>query len=233
MKISQIVLVPGLLSTEAIYRPQIAALSGATIVAETRLDDTIEAMAERLLETAPDRFVLCGHSMGGYVALEVIRQAPERVTAMVLVATSARADAPEQSEPRRRLVDLARERGIEAAARLLNAKLFGSVGDRAALERLAVDMAVEIGTETFARQQSAIIGRRDQRATLAGIGVPTTVIAGTGDRIIAPERSGEMAAASPRALLQRLEGVGHMVPAEAPAALTEALRAAGAVIRDG
>ena len=231
MKISQIVLVPGLLSTGAIYRSQVAALPGSTLIAETRLDDTIETMAERLLDTTPDRFVLCGHSMGGYVALEVMRRAPERVTGLVLVATSARAEAPEQTETRLRLVDLARERGIEAAARLLNAKLFGSVGDREALERLAIDMAVEIGAETFARQQAAIIGRRDQRATLRGIRVPTTVIAGTGDRIITPERSEEMASAIPGALLERLDGVGHMVPAEAPDGVTQALRAASDAAR--
>lgn len=217
MKISQMVMVPGLLSTADVYRPLIDALGEDVFVAETRLDDTIEAMARRLLDEASDRILLCGHSMGGYVALEVLRLAPERVAGLALIATSARADAPEQTAVRLRLIDMARRRGIEEAAQLLEPKLFGPRGGGGeTLRRLNLEMAREIGTDVFARQQEAIIARRDQQEVLAGIAVPTVVVAGTADAIIPPQRSQEMAAAIPGADLVMLNEIGHMVPLEAP-----------------
>ena len=216
MKTSQMVMVPGLLSTAEVYRSQTRAWGGSVLVAETRLDDTIEGMAWRLLERASDRFLLCGHSMGGYVALEVLRLAPERVAGLALIATSARADAPEQTAVRLRLIDMARRRGIEEAAKLLEPKLFGPRGGGEALRRLNLEMAREIGTDVFARQQEAIIARRDQQEVLAGIDVPTVVVAGTADAIIPPQRSQEMAAAIPGADLVMLNEIGHMVPLEAP-----------------
>ncbi|MCE7028028.1 alpha/beta fold hydrolase [Jiella avicenniae] len=216
MNFSQIVMVPGLLSTGEVYRPTIDALGSDVFVAETRLDDTIEAMARRLLDEASGRFLLCGHSMGGYVALEVLRLATERVAGLALIATSARADMPEQTSVRRRLVAMAQERGIEAAAQMLEGKLFGPRTGSEALRRLNLAMAREIGAGVFARQQAAIIGRRDQRAMLETLAVPTVVLAGTADAIIPPQRSQEMAAAIPGAELVTLEGIGHMVPLEAP-----------------
>ena len=227
-KLSQIVMVPGLLSTDAVYQAQVDALAGRAIISETRLDDDITSMARRLLVAAPERFILCGHSMGGYVALEVVRLAPERVEALALVGTSAKADTAEQTKRRHALVAMAKERGIDAVARLLNDKLFAtnpeiSSDHRTGLEQLSLAMAIEIGTQTFARQQAAIVTRRDQTGMLAAITVPTVVVSGTEDQIIPLERSEEMASAIPGAELIRLEGVGHMIPIEAPHALSAAL----------
>ncbi len=223
MNFSQIVLVPGLLSTGEVYRPTIQALRWDVLVAETRLDDTIEAMARRLLDEASGRFLLCGHSMGGYVALEVLRLAAARVAGLALIATSARADTPEQTAVRRRLVATARERGIEAAALLLEGKLFGQTTASEALQQVNLDMARDIGVEVFARQQAAIIGRRDQQAVLEQVAVPTVVVAGTADAIIPPQRSQEMAAAIPGAELAMIEDIGHMVPLESPRETAAAL----------
>lgn len=216
MKTSQMVMVPGLLSTAEVYRSQTKAWGGSVLVAETRLDDTIEGMAWRLLERASDRFLLCGHSMGGYVALEVLRLAPERVSGLALIATSAWPDTPEQTALRGRLVQLAQDRGIEQAAKLLEPKLFAAGTATEELRRLNISMSAEIGTEVFVRQQAAIIGRRDQRPLLATIGVATIVVSGTADAVIPAERSHEMAAAIPAAELVMLGGIGHMVPLEAP-----------------
>ncbi|WP_206453942.1 alpha/beta hydrolase [Aurantimonas marina] len=128
-------------------------------------------MAERLAEATPDRFFLCGLSMGGCVALEVMRIATERVTDLVLMATSAKPDA-EQTARRRRLVKLAHDKGIAAVADILSDRLLGPNG-RTDLElrRRIVMMAEAIGADSFARQQEAIIGRRDQTSLLPHIGV--------------------------------------------------------------
>lgn len=228
MKNSQMVMVPGLLSTAEVYRAQIKAWGGSVFVAETRLDDTIEAMARRLIDASSERFLLCGHSMGGYVALEVLRLAPERVAGLALLATSAWPDMPEQTVLRSRLVLLAQERGIEAVARLLEPKLFGPDRANEELSRLNVAMSVEIGAEVFARQQAAIIGRRDQRPILSAISVPTVVVTGSRDEIIPPQRSQELAAMIPGAELVTNDAAGHMVPLEAPDQTTAALRALAA-----
>lgn len=105
-----LVLVPGLLCTEALYAPQIGDLAGAGAVisvADHRQDDTIAAIATRLLAEAPPHFALAGLSMGGYIAMEVMRRAPDRVTRLMLLDTSARPDSAEQTANRRRLMALA------------------------------------------------------------------------------------------------------------------------------
>ncbi|MCP3055537.1 alpha/beta fold hydrolase [Aurantimonas marianensis] len=226
MNLTQIVMIPGLLCTDDLYRDQIASIpSDGVLVADTTSDPTITAMAERLVEVAPDRFFLCGLSMGGYVALEVLRIAPERVTALVLMATSAKADTAEQTAMRRRLVKLAHEKGIAAVAEILSDQLLGPSGrtDRRLRQRIAA-MAEAIGADVFWRQQEAIIGRRDQTSLVPHIRVPTTLLAGTEDQIISPDRSREMAAVMPAGTLDLLDGVGHMVTMEAPDAASAVIR---------
>ena len=111
-----LVLVPGLNSTGRIFEPQIAALKDErpVLVAEHRRDGTIGAIAARLLAEAPERFALLGHSMGGYVALEVLRQAPDRVARLALLDTSARPDTEERRRGRERLIALAERGHFEA-----------------------------------------------------------------------------------------------------------------------
>lgn len=128
MNLTQIVMIPGLLCT-AISRDQIAAAPpDRVLVTDTTSDPTIAAMAERLAEATPDRFFLCGLSMGGCVALEVMRIATERVTDLVLMATSARPDTAEQTAMRRRPVKLAHDKGIAAVADILSDRLLGPNG---------------------------------------------------------------------------------------------------------
>ncbi|MEH6721000.1 MAG: alpha/beta fold hydrolase [Aurantimonas endophytica] len=222
---SSVVLIPGLLCTADLYRSQIEALPPGTVtVADTVSDDSIEAMAGRLLADAPERFVLCGLSMGGYVALEVARRAPERVAALALVATSARPDSPEQTAVRRRLVALGYDRGIEAVAEALCPRLLGpeARNDRDLRDRV-VAMAQAVGIETFARQQAVIIGRADQRPTLPQLAMATQVLVGTADEIIPVECSQELAAAIPQAVLTTIPGKGHLLSMEAPDVLTKLL----------
>ena len=220
-----IVMVPGLLCTDDLYRDQIAALAGHPIqIADTTSDASVTAMAEGVLADAPDKFALCGLSMGGYVALEVLRLAPERVLAAALMATSHRADTPEQTAMRHQLIATARDEGIEAVARVLCERLVAPVTASATLRERIVQMAAAIGVEGFVRQQQAIIDRPDQSDRLSTIKVPVTIVAGEADAIIPPERAREMAAAIPGARLETLPATGHMVTMERPDRTSEILR---------
>lgn len=220
-----IVMIPGLLCTDDLYRDQIAALAGHPVrIADTTRDTSVTAMAERLLADAPESFALCGLSMGGYVALEVLRLAPERVLAAALMATSHRADTPEQTAMRHQLIATARDEGIEAVARLLSQRLVAPETASAPLTERIVQMATAIGVEGFVRQQQAIIDRPDQSDRLSTIDVPVTIVAGEADAIIPPERAREMAAVIPGARLEMLPATGHMVTMERPDRTSEILR---------
>ncbi|TCZ66627.1 alpha/beta fold hydrolase [Roseicella aquatilis] len=223
----RLLLLPGLLCDSRLWRDQIAALAGEAEchVADTTLDESLAAMAERALATAPDRFALAGLSMGGYLAFEILRQAPERVTRLALFDTSARPDSPQQARRRRGLMALTRTgqfRGV--TPRLLPQlvhpdHLAGPIGQE------VIAMAERIGREAFLRQQEAILGRPDSRPDLPGIRVPTLVAVGEADALTPPELSEEIAAAIPGARLHRIVGCGHLPPMEAPAATTALLRA--------
>src|SRR3712207_4335422 len=104
-----LVLIPGLACTARLFEPQMAALGSerTILVADHTRDDSIPAIAARLLKEAPERFAVAGLSMGGYIALEVMRQAPERVSRLALLDTSARPDSAEASQDRERLIALA------------------------------------------------------------------------------------------------------------------------------
>lgn len=221
-----LILVPGLLCDERLFAPQLPALAarGTVRVAETRLDDSLRAMAGRLLAHAPERFALAGLSMGGYVCLEVMRQAPGRVTRLALLDTQARADTPEASQRRRDLMALA-ERGefLGVAPRLL--PLFLHPAHLPALGPTVTAMAQAVGKEAFLRQQRAILERPDSRAVLPTIGCPTLVLCGRQDQLTPPALHEEMAAAIPDATLVVLPGCGHLAPLERPEAVTAQLLA--------
>src|ERR1700720_1806523 len=106
---THLVLVPGLACTEDLFAEQIASLQGevAISVADHTRHDTMSAIARAVLATAPDLFALCGLSMGGYIAFEMVRQAPDRIERLALLATSALADTPEQTERRLKLIAMA------------------------------------------------------------------------------------------------------------------------------
>ena len=158
---------------------------GQVTVADTRHDDTIAAMAERILTENDGSFALLGTSMGGYVALEVVHQAPERVQALALVSTSARADSDEQKTARARQSALVEDGQFDA---LIDAAFPGVVAAENESDNDLITqwraMTTPVGPEAFLRQQQAVIGRADRRSTLAGITCPTAIIHGAGDRLI-------------------------------------------------
>ncbi len=221
-----LLLLPGLLCDARLWRDPLAMLGDAVdaTVADLTLDDTIGAMAERALAAAPSRFALAGLSMGGYVALEVMRQAPGRVTRLALFDTSARPDTPEASRRRRGLLSLARTgqfRGV--TPRLLPQLVHPSrLGTPLAEEVMA--MADRVGRDAFLRQQAAILARVDSRPDLPGIGVPTLVAVGEADILTPPDLAEEMAAAIPGAVLRPVAGAGHLTTMEEPEASAALLR---------
>jgi len=186
-------------------------------IADTCHDDTVAGMAARLLRDAPEEFVLLGTSMGGYVALEVVRQAPRRVRALVLVSTSARGDTLEQLAARERQSRLVEDGGFD---RLVDLAFPGVVAQQhetdPALLEVWRSMTRAVGAEVFLRQQRAVMGRADARELLATIGCPTTVVHGADDRLIPVEMGAEIAGAIPGAELTVIEDAGHVVFLEQP-----------------
>lgn len=224
-----LVLVPGLSCNAALYAPQWPALADGRpiLVAEHARDDTLSAIVKRLLVTAPPRFALCGLSMGGYVAFEVLRQAPERVSRLALLDTSAKPATPETNAPREQMIALAEKGAFDNVTTLLWQKLVAPVRLADEPLRLLVRrMAEEVGAEGFVRQQKAIMKRPDSRPVLAGLPIPTLVLVGQDDEITPVAEAQEMAGlAGSRARLSIVPGCGHLSALEAPeAVMAELLR---------
>lgn len=220
------VFVPGLLCTPRLYADQLPALwrVGPVTVALHNRDDSVKAIASRILATAPPRFALVGLSMGGYVSFEVLRQAPERVAKVVLLDTNARSDTPEQSAQRRAQMQTAKEGRLSEVIDMLfprwvHARRWGDES----LKRIVRTMAQEVGAEGFIRQQTAISGRPDSRPELGAIRCPVLVIVGDGDVLVPAEHAEEMASGIPGARLVTIADSGHLSTLEQPAAVTKAL----------
>ena len=222
-----LVLVPGLNCTPALYAPQWPALApGRTIlVAEHSRDDTITAIAARLLAAAPPRFALCGLSMGGYIAFEVMRQAPERVTRLALLDTSAKGATPETNAPREQMIELAEKGAFDNVVTLLWQKLVAPARlTDEPLRLMAKQMAEETGPQGFARQQRAIMTRPDSRPSLGAIAVPTLVLVGEEDQITPPAEAREMAEGiGANARLVTVPACGHLSTLDAPERVTREL----------
>src|SRR3546814_6064765 len=141
-------------------------------------------MAETVLAAMPPRFALAGLSMGGYVALEIMARAPERVTRLALLDTRFQTDSAEEAARRRGLIELAEKGQFKGVTpRLLPLFIHGARLDDAGLTGPVMAMTERVGREAFVRQQHAIMGRRDQRATLVAIRVPTVVLCGRQDAL--------------------------------------------------
>jgi len=221
-----LVLIPGLACTARLFEPQMAALGAerTILVADHTRDDSIPAMAARLLREAPERFAVAGLSMGGYIALEVLRQAPERVARLALLDTSARPDSAAASQDRERLIALAQAGHLED----IHSKLWPRLvhPNRQAdqdLQEVVLGMMRETGADAYIRQQRAIMARADSRPSLPSIEVPTLVLVGEGDAITPPEIAREMAEMIEWASLVVVPESGHLSTLEQPERVTQAL----------
>ena len=222
-----IVFVPGLLCTATLWAAQIDALRGEAdiVVADITGHDSLAALAADVLAAAPERFALAGLSMGGYVALEVMRQAPERVSHLALLDTNARADDTAATQRRRAAMDKARGGDFDGVLADLVPLLFHP--DAVAEGTLVAafnDMGRTVGPDAFRRQMTAIMGRPDSRPDLAAVAVSTLVLCGRQDALSPPDWHREMADAIDGAELVVLDDCGHMAPMEKPEETTAALR---------
>ena len=222
-----LVLLPGLLNTRQVFEPVIAELGNAAdvIVPELYQCDSIESMAEAALGLAPERFALGGFSMGGYVAFEMLRRAPQRIERLALIDTQASPDSPDSTARRRAFVDqtrIGRFHGVTST--LMPSLIHPSRLSDASVTGPIVEMAAHIGAEGFSREQRAIMARPDSRPLLVEIKVPTIVIFGREDRTVPLARAEEMAADISHSQLVVIEQCGHMAPLEKPAEVAAALR---------
>ena len=219
-------LIPGLLASARMYAGQISQLwhAGPVMIADHTRDDSMSGIARRILAAAPARFALAGLSMGGYVAFEMLRQAPERIAKVALLDTSARADAPEQTAVRRAQMTLASQgRLAEVVEQQFPRLVHRARRTDPALREVFTLMAEEVGAAAFIRQQNAILARSDSRATLGSIRCPALVLVGEEDELTPPERAAEIAAGISGASLVTVPQSGHMSALEQPDAVTHAL----------
>ena len=219
--IHNLILLPGLLCDAALWRHQIDHLADiATItVPDLTADSSISAMAERVLDAAPGRFALAGLSMGGYVAQEVMRIAPERVERLALVDTNARADNEAQVKARRELIKLAEIGTFKGVTpRLLPNLIHPMRMEDEAVTSVVTSMAERVGQEAFKRQQEAILSRKDGRPDLDAIRVPTLILAGRQDLLCPPKVQQEMADRIAGSRLVLVEDCGHLASLERPSA---------------
>ena len=223
---SDLVLIPGLGSDEAVWSRTMNDLDVGVrcTVGDTLQDRTLPDMARRILAAAPATFVLAGVSMGGMVALEIMRTEPHRVTGLAVIDSNAFPDTPEQAEQRRRTiaavragVDL-RTAGEASLAWLVHAATAADVRNE------IVEMGIRVGAETHARQIEAVLERPDQSVVLADIDVPTLVITGANDAMIPVSCARAIAASIPNSELKVIPDCGHLPPIEKPTVVAELLR---------
>ena len=221
-----LLLVPGLTCSARLWGPQIEALwrFGPVTVVDHRSDDSMDAIARRILQDAPPRFALAGLSMGAYIAFAMLRQAPERIAKLALLDTSARPDLPEQTAGREIQIAMAQSgRFAELPEQSIERYLHPAHQSDPVLAGLVRRMAEDTGPEAFVRQMRAIIGRPDSRPLLGAIRCPTLVLVGDGDAATPPELAREIASGITGAKLVVVAHCGHLSTLEQPEAVNAAL----------
>lgn len=224
-----LVLLPGLLCNARLWAPQIEALSDTCeiIVPDLTRDDAMSGMAARVLaEAPPGPLAVAGLSMGGYVAQEMLRQAPERISRLALLDTRARPDSPDESERRRTLMRIAETaKGFAPVnKRMLPLLVHASRQGDAELVGTIQRMADETGIAAYLRQQHAIMSRVDFRPALKAIRCPVLLLCGRQDAITPLALHDEIAAGVPHARFVVVEECGHLSTLERPAEVNAALR---------
>lgn len=226
MSKTDVLFLPGMLTDASVFAQQatdLGELAGVAI-ADLSRSDTIAAMAvDALAQAKSERFALIGLSLGGYVALEIMRQAPQRVSALALLDTSARPDTPEATARRQELMRRAETDFPGVIEALIPFLAHPSRVDEPELRGVIQTMAIGLGKDVFLRQERAIIGRADSRPTLARIAVPTLVLCGRDDQVTPVEVHEEMAAGIPGAVLAIIDACGHLSTLDQPSQVSAAL----------
>ncbi|MEX5748026.1 alpha/beta fold hydrolase [Massilia sp. X63] len=222
-----VILLCGLLCDEVVWEYQAQALRAEYDVRILKFveQDSMEAMAAHVLRHAPERFALAGHSMGGRVALELMRRAGPRVERLALLDTGFEGPAADEASRRAVLVEQAQREGIDAVAAAWGLPMLAP-GHRSnpALVRAMFDMVGRMSGGIYAAQTRALLGRPDATEVLTNIACPTLVLCGMEDGWSPPERHRRMAELIPRASLRLIDDCGHMSMMEQPVAVLAALR---------
>ncbi|WP_299880022.1 alpha/beta fold hydrolase [uncultured Sulfitobacter sp.] len=225
--IEPLVLLPGMMCDARLFGPQIAELSSEmpVMVAPVSQGERIEEIASNLLGALPARFALAGLSMGGIVAMEILRRAPDRVSRLALMDTNPLAETPVVAANREpQIVKVRSGRLIEVMRDEMKPNYLAPGPQRADVLALVMDMAEVLGPEVFIRQSRALQRRRDQQVTLRKCRVPTLVMCGAHDALCPVKRHSFMAELIPGAELRVIEGAGHLPTLETPEEATAALR---------
>ncbi len=222
-----LVLLPGMMCDGRLFSPQVAAFSSerAVMVMPLLEETSMSAYAARVLATAPPQFALAGLSMGGIIAMEVIRQAPERVKRLALLDTNPLPDPPEKATIREAQVEHVLKGGLREVMRDEMKPNYLADGPRKeAVLALCMEMAEALGPETFAAQSHAIQTRPDQTDTLRGVAVPTLVLCGKEDQLCPVSRHELMHDLIAGSELVVIPNAGHLPTLEQPERTNEALR---------
>lgn len=223
-----LVLIPGLMADARVFLPQMVRLgaSRAMQVVLPTQGETVEQMSESILAGLPPKFALLGHGLGGDVALDLIRRAPERVTRVALLATDPLAEPPASAAAREARIVAARSgRLAQAMAEEIPRDSLADSPWRDEILALVQDMALGLGEGVFLRQSRALQRRPDQQKTMRRVKLPALVIAGEADTLVPMRRSEFTAGLMPFGKLQVIAGAGHLASLEQPEAVSEALEA--------
>ena len=222
-----LVLLPGMMCDARLYAPQIEALSSdyALHVAPIGGYDTVQALANEILANAPPRFALAGLSMGGIVAMEILRRAPDRITRLALMDTNPLAETPQVAAAREpQIVKVRTGQMLDVMREEMKPHYLAPGPYRNEIMDLVMDMADALGPEVFIRQSRALQRRRDQQGTLRKCKVPTLILCGAHDALCPVKRHTFMAELIHGAELRVLEHAGHLPTLEMPDETTQALR---------
>jgi pimeloyl-ACP methyl ester carboxylesterase len=220
-----LLLLPGLICDARIFAPVIDALPGSRAIDGYGQCNRLDMMAGKILDQAPDRFDLLGHSMGGRVALEIMRLAPRRVRRLALVSTGVHGVDPGEADKRCALTALGRREGFSALVDAWLPPMIGAParGDRelvAPLEQMCRDQ----GLERWEAQVAALLSRREAASLLPRIACPTLVMTGALDSWSPPAQHATIAETVPGAVLEIVPQAGHMITHEAPGPFIAAVR---------
>lgn len=221
-----LVLLPGMMCDARLFGPQINALSGRVplMTAPIGEHDSMKALAEEILAFAPRRFALAGLSMGGIVAMEIMRLAPERVERVALLDTNPLAERPEMAARRGPQIEAVRAGDLRRIMRdEMKPNYLADGPNMGAILDLCMAMATDLGPEVFVNQSLALRDRIDQSETLRAFGRPALVLCGRHDVPCPVERHKLMHGLLPNSRLKILEDAGHLPTLEQPEQTTAAL----------
>jgi len=214
-----LVLIPGMMCDARLFAPQIGAFSGdrTIILAPISAYDNVEALAADILDNSPDRFAMAGLSMGGIVAMEILRQAPKRVEKIALLDTNPLAELEEVKSKRVPQMAKVEVGNLDQVMRdEMKPKYLSNGPNRQQHLDLCMQMAKDLGAQVFLNQSRALMDRPDQTDTLWSADIPALVLCGVDDALCPVSRHEFMAEILPNAQLEIINGAGHLPTIEQP-----------------